>query len=204
MAKPRPHNHNSTDVMNRIFPYEMSDYLKGDHGSRFRLILMYEEASQGLKALRSFRRVARDLQEEFEFELECWSFKELDRRLDCEMAVRKAANADMVIVSAHAGTGLPDGLKCWFDHFLVKRRNPPHALVEMLDDGRGHLAATGCMHPYLKQVAEDTGMDFFCRETSEVKTGTQVSLKDRERKVGPVLETILGSSHVANRWGLNE
>jgi hypothetical protein len=92
-----------------------------------------------------------------------WTFGVLASASLRQAAVNQAAAADIVIVAAREGPGLPESVKDWISLWLAtgEYHHRRRALVALLEpDPEQHGASQG-MLAQLKQLAEADGVDFF-------------------------------------------
>jgi hypothetical protein len=81
------------------------------------------------------------------------------------MAAMEVADAGMVIVSAHGGPQIPDGVKNWLQLWLNRRLGGECALVELLDK-QCDSSGSWPIHGLLQTVAREEHLDFFSHHFS--------------------------------------
>ena len=134
--------------------------LEVDSSSQFKVVMLFEDFATGVRAKSTMDRVIENLESHFPFEIKFWRFDLLELLHFREMAATEVADADMVIVSAHGGPQIPDGVKNWLQLWLNRRLGGECALVELLDnqcDGSGSWP----IHDLLETIARKAHLDFF-------------------------------------------
>lgn len=134
--------------------------LEGDLSSQFKVVMLFEDFATGVCAKSTMDRVIENLESHFPFEIKFWRFDLLELLHFREMAATEAADADMVIVSAHGGPQIPDGVKNWLQLWLNRRLGGECALVELLDNQYGS-SGSWPIHGLLQTVASKAHLDFF-------------------------------------------
>jgi hypothetical protein len=122
--------------------------------------MLFEDFATGIHAKATMERVIENLEAHFPFETKFWRFDLLDLLHFREMAATDAADADMVIVSAHGGPEIPDSVKDWMQLWLNRRSGGECALVELLDS-QGDSSGSWPIHGFLQNVARKAHLDFF-------------------------------------------
>jgi hypothetical protein len=122
-------------------------------GPKFKVVIVYEDFSTGVRAKATMDRVMERLGEGAPFEIKLWWFDILDTPEFRGMAAEDAADADMVIVSAHGRAALPEGLKEWMELWLIRREAGECALVELFNS-QSDRAQSRPIHSYLQDIAQ--------------------------------------------------
>ena len=94
-----------------------------------------------------------------------WNFDVLTIAALRPLAAAETALADMVVVAARAGPGLPAEVIEWMSLWLAAGEHRCRALVALLDSGAARDRAAGGILAQLKKVAELGQMDFFAKGT---------------------------------------
>ena len=129
------------------------------------VVLAYEDFPTGLHALRTFELLFLESNQCPNFDTQnLWKFDLLGISKLREIAVIEAANADLVIISAHGLGELPPPVKQWMDGWVNARQPGPGALVAMLDGAGWESASRFAMEPYLEDCALRAGMDYFIQK----------------------------------------
>ncbi|MEO8429703.1 MAG: hypothetical protein ABI651_21655 [Verrucomicrobiota bacterium] len=122
-------------------------------------------------------------------------------------ATAAATQADMVIVSAHAGGKLPSTVETWIGDWTAKRSPKPGALVGLVGTVEDPIPRLTPWHNYLKNVAQRVGMDYLHQEMVAPTGGEYESIENfvkRTEQKTPLMEEILQRQHSMRHWGINE
>jgi hypothetical protein len=106
-----------------------------------------------------------DLLNQFGNNAAWWSFEALASVRLRQVAASAAARADLIILAAQEGPGLPEAVMEWISHWLAIKECCPQALVALLDAELGGDRTSGRVLAQLKDVAELGGLDFFTEGT---------------------------------------
>ena len=136
------------------------DDIRLETRSNFKVVMLFEDFATGVRAKATTDRVIENLEAHFPFEIKFWRFDLLELLQFCEIATTQAADADMVIVSAHGGPQVPDCIKNWLQLWLNRRLGGACALVELLDT-HGDGSGSWPIHSFLQIVARKANLDFF-------------------------------------------
>jgi hypothetical protein len=124
------------------------------------IAIIYKDAASRDDAEKLCRRLARNLEADFQFCLKWWRFETLGDSRVAEAAATAAASADLVIVSTRAGRDLPRKVKEWMQSCLKNRKPQDAALVALVrmakDFKRGAMPVLG----FLSSIAQLARMDY--------------------------------------------
>jgi hypothetical protein len=136
--------------------------------SILKIIIVHENLIGGIAAVAVLRRLVAQLEAELEIksgawqiDSNVWKFEMMRDPELCAQAAAEAAEADMMIISV-GGAGLPARVGDWLESVLPMKDGRPAALVALLDrenDASGEPPRSGA---YLRRLAEQHGLDFFC------------------------------------------
>ena len=92
-----------------------------------------------------------------------WTFGVLASASLRQLAASEAAAADMVIIAAREGPGLPEGVKEWISLWLATGEYHPRrrAMVALLEPDKKQSGASRGVLSELKHLAEADDVDFF-------------------------------------------
>src|SRR5687768_14854731 len=96
------------------------------------VVVAFQDAAAGKHAEAFYEHLKQTLGGEFEFTRYQWSFALLQDAGVRDAAAHDAATADIVIISTHGDTELPEHVDCWFQGW-VGRNTSPMALVGLFD-----------------------------------------------------------------------
>ena len=176
----------------------------------FKIVVAYEDFLSGIRARDMSEKLAHRLKTEFAINSDLWKFDLLMGRLLREQAADAASEADMIIISAGAGTELPAHVKGWVERWSMQKRNRLSVLIALLhqEEEPPENQIPPLCH-YLRQVAEKAGMDFFCKTGTgdghrldfEFTVGT---METQPEKTKAALEEILYQDSAGPGWSTAE
>jgi hypothetical protein len=126
----------------------------------FNSVLLYEDSNSGERAWEFYEKLSRKFQGDFEFRHLMWSFSVLRDSQTLRLAVKSAADANLIILSLSGHAGLPPSVKNWVQRWSSLARGRNAAVVSLLDDNK-NADATAEMHAYLRQLLGSRKIDFF-------------------------------------------
>lgn len=172
------------------------------HG-RFLAVIVYEDEATFLRA----DTICHDLIREFhDAELDCFwvAFRGLANAMLARDAAEKAAEADLIVFSAHAGPRLPEQVEQWIESWLPHKNleeTALAALVGLATDGKKGVTP---IHTYLQEVAARRHMDFIPQVIAADTQGPG-SAGERPPDAYEIRSTfVLTQRLVPQHWGLNE
>ena len=127
-----------------------------------------------------------------EFDLSWWSFEKLKQLESAADAARKAADADLIILSVRPEGDLPLETEAWIEHWLSQRSDREGALVGLL--GPCASAELADKHVFLRRIARRARLDYLTQlpETIGYPMPDSIdSYTDRAQRVTGVLDEIL-------------
>jgi hypothetical protein len=128
-----------------------------------KVVVVYEDMETGHRAMKICNHLHQFQGAEEQFRLSLWNYAIFRLPELRDLAAYDAAPAALIIVSTHGQGDVPQEVQDWFDLWLQRRIPQESALVAILDappDG------DQCLSPiqvFLKKVADQAGMDFFCQ-----------------------------------------
>jgi hypothetical protein len=157
------------------------------------VLLVYDCVRSGERAKELCDRVGERLPPELELNLSPWGLSVLQDPSLARLAAPVAARADLLIVAVDGATALPMTVQNWIRKHASGARRAGRALVAQL---HGILRMNQELAPAyncLKQLAIDTGMDFFSQvaESADVELTFWIeAIHRRARMTSPVFEGI--------------
>jgi hypothetical protein len=144
----------------------LNDRLPGgeqlNHRLTFNVVIAYEDFITGNHALNIVNRLFPGWGQSPSFSTQnVWRFDLLEITKFRETAAAEAANADMVLISAHDPKSLPTAVKRWLEVWIKNRAQNPGAFVVLVDDTRRQGMRELWAESYLQMCAIRAGMDFF-------------------------------------------
>jgi hypothetical protein len=174
------------------------------------IVIAYEDFETGKRAKETLDLLAHHLGSACHLANQMWKFEVLTIPKLREIALRDAAQADIVIVSCH-GNDLPDHVKNWIEAGLEQSANLL-ALVGLVDDpSDASPIPSASARKYLATVARRARIEFFAQPRRQ-----QVFFQDPERLpsrqqnaelaqlVWSPFESIAQREVSSPRWGINE
>ena len=129
-----------------------------------RIVIAYDKFSDGVRAWELSERLASPFREDFQVDCDLWKF---DSLRDASAQVRQASldavmEADMVMIAAGGLEDLPVDVRTWIEGWPPRLEEPCAALVASVGPEVQSSASYSPMSAYLRQRAEESGMEFFC------------------------------------------
>lgn len=147
--------------------------------SLLKIVIVHGDLITGIHAAAVLRRLAAGLDAEFEIKSDewridsgVWKFEMLHDPELWEQAASEAVEADMIIISA-GGDELPVCVEQWIESVLPLKAGGPAALVALLDQSDEASGGPLRLEVYLRRLAEQFGLDFFCNtedQTPRIKS----------------------------------
>jgi hypothetical protein len=170
----------------------------------FSVAVVYEDREMRDRALAVCRHMEAQAGGEIEFSYSWWKFEFLqDSELSGE-AANAATMADMLVVSAQAGRGLPSAFTEWVETWLPRRGQQESVLVALIDPQNDPMSDAAI--EYLRGVANRGRMDYLAKPLvspsapSNQRTDTALSVQTRTPPPVDHLKPVRPPSH----WGINE
>jgi hypothetical protein len=158
------------------------------------VIVIYDDRSAALLAMKFFSELVREFGDEFEFHCEFRRFDWLDLPKVSAAAVLDGSVADLLIVSARCGADLPAPVKDWLNRCIAEKTPGSAGLVAMLESLRSWNDMQCRTPQFLRRGANGGGLAFFLHEVDlpEVRPElTSNDVQERANTVSSVLEGIL-------------
>ena len=171
------------------------------------VFVLYEDVTARNRAIRICDHLRLKFEPELCFDFSWWKFLFLEERTLAAFASKKASEADMIIVSAHAGGEFPWAVEHWMESWVSRRTVWPSVLVPLIGSANEQADEVTPRHLYLKRVAQRAGMDFLPHKaTDPSREGSEsiVEISRRAETRTPVMENILNRYHSPDHWGINE
>jgi hypothetical protein len=142
-------------------------------GSPLNVALIYEDAQTREWAREAYERVTK-LAEEQGVRPTWWNLDNLGEPGVLAAAVSTAMRADVIVLAARAGEGMPLAFYTWINAWLPNRFFSGGALVALLGKTQHSGARRARLGEYLREVARQGRMNFVL-ETRKLETGTNGS-----------------------------
>lgn len=173
----------------------------------FSVVVMYADRATRERAIRVCDHMALELSREFDFDFSWWKFDYLRDAKVAKLGAAAAAQADMIIFSAHADGELPATVTSWIESWVSKRDDRPSALVALIGTMEDPQKGLTPAHFYLRNVAQRAKMDYLPHAMvplSDAQYGSVESILRRAETTTPFLQEILNHTAPTTHWGINE
>jgi len=131
-----------------------------------RVLVAYEDFAAGTRAMAMLNRVESQSGEPGELTHMMWRFDVVADADFFELAVKEALKADIIVIAAREGKGLPQRIKDWIARWLLMKQSRPLALVATLDYRPVKASSEAPVLPYLAKLASFGKMQFFANGSS--------------------------------------
>ncbi len=136
-----------------------------------------------------------------------WNFECLQDMDLREQALTASVDADIILIAAGSQPYLPAWVRTWIESALGKKQGRPSAMVAMFC-ARQEPPATS-LYPigYLRQLAEQHGVDFFCNLDRRPQPGdadSKAVFNPRFESDSELLQDASVGDFEMRRWGINE
>lgn len=171
------------------------------------VLLIYEDLSTGLRARRAFEEAVQRIEMPADFKVDLWRFDLLWESALREAALKQAAKAGVLVISAHGRTELPATVQVWLSQWLERKDDQPCALVLSLDQEIEGTPSAKRILDFLQARAREVGVEVFAHFGTAPEPGwdlTVESLRHRADTRTAILDDILRRPQPHSHWGLNE
>jgi hypothetical protein len=129
--------------------------------NNMRVLIAYEDFAAGNRAMAILKRIGRQCGGPGRLIHMMWRFDVLSDSSFLELAVSEALAADIIVIAARDGQGLPQKVRHWIARWFLMKEDRPLALLAALDHNRVQGSGTGHILPYLAKLAHCGRMQFF-------------------------------------------
>jgi hypothetical protein len=171
----------------------------------FSVVVLYEDRETRDRVLDASRHMEAQVGDEIALKFSWWKFDFLNDSRLAEQAAQATILADMLLVSAHPGHGLPLAFSDWVETWLPRRGYRESVLVALIGSEHDSLNDAACQ--YLRTVAARAQMDYLAKPfvfSSNTMENLNDSLLHRAETKTPVLDDILSQTRPPSHWGINE
>jgi hypothetical protein len=170
----------------------------------FNVVIAYEDFETGKHAMKTYDFLVEHLGQDCQFSNQMWKFDVLSIPKLREIAANDAAQADIIMVSCHGESELPNHVLQWIDSWVSAEGNPI-VLVALFDS---EPAFGFGVRARLADAAKRAGIEFFAqpdewpgRDQSSHRFTTPMN--HRGSKMIPTLADAV-HRQITPRWGINE
>ena len=158
----------------------------------FNVSIVYDERSAATRAMNVFTGLRRRFGDEFDFQCDLWRFDVLELPETLAAALVAGEAADLIIISAHCDSGLPAGVRDWFEQCIAMKAPGSAALVGLLEPPCRSVDVRCPTRRFLQNAADRSLMDFFLHEVDLPRTNPGLTNEEVQ------------NIHPVRRWGINE
>jgi hypothetical protein len=174
---------------------------------RLDVMILYEDLGTGLRAKRSLDLLPNPLPARAQLSTKLWRIGLLADPLLGEQAALEAAAADVVILSVHGRSALPDDTRAWLRRWLGHKAERPCALGVLLDPEQVSQGSDNPVIAYVQQFAAAAGVDLFYGFSQAPATeldSAMAEINERAHRATTLLEDMLQRTQSHREWGINE
>ena len=132
-----------------------------------KIVIASEDARNAARARELSEQLVRELKPAMEITSEVWRFNFLRHEDVRNVASASVAEADIVVIAAHADGELPECVKMWIEDWVPLTRDGPTVLVALLDRSVEIPGNSASLGAFLRHIARRTGMDFYLKAGDE-------------------------------------
>jgi hypothetical protein len=136
------------------------DPLRSEAESVCSVVVVYEDHPTRDRAMSVCEHLARAFREQVEFDVSWWKFRYLVDPELAQAAARDAADADVIIVAAHADCEVTVGVRDWMETWAVHRAGRDGALVALVEGEVFPAPEVKPLEAYLRALALRARIDF--------------------------------------------
>jgi hypothetical protein len=131
----------------------------GETSKHLYALAVAEDIATHHRAIAACRELTTLLGHDCEVIRHVWLLSELRFPELKAIAADEAFAADLIILSIHRDTELPDEIREWVDLWLERTRARPAVVLALLDDAFDQDDPSKPMHPYLEEVARKGNLE---------------------------------------------
>ena len=127
----------------------------------FNVVIAYDNVAAGQRAMRLLSYLRREHGESIRFQPQPWRFDLLGHPDWRQFAVADALKADLLIISASGGSGLPTAIRSWITACFARKRGANAAVVGLCGSEGKMDDADSPRLQFLQSAAREAGLEFF-------------------------------------------
>ena len=158
------------------------------------IVVVYEDSAARERAVGFCDQLVGRFWEQFEFEVNWWSFNLLGQVESAREAAEKAAQADLIVFSTTPEGDFPTAVKQWIEGWLGRRGDREGLLAGLLEPAPRTGLRQGAKHHCLRKAAHRADMDYLTQLPPDISRAIPDSLdsySSRADQVSSVLNDIL-------------
>lgn len=171
------------------------------------IVVLFADVVMARRSLRIYNDLIDQFAPDCVFNASWWQFDRLQRPEWSEAASHAAAEADIVMVAAHADDALPDVVKAWMHMTLGQSAKPDRLLIGLLGATTTLDRGESPVDRYLQTAAQEAGMEYLLHWSafpSRMSNGSLEDIASRAQAVTPVLAEILAHPMAIPHGGIND
>ena len=169
-----------------------SCFVEGEGKVEWLVTILYGDDRSREEARRFCDKLIERFWRQHRFEVQWYSFDELEQTKAAKMAAQNASRSNLMIFAARPEVEIPFGVREWVEVWLEQRGEREGALVGLF--GPEEKANAAAKHIYFREVAHRAGMDYLTQvpETISEPIPDSIEAYDaRANRVTSVLSEIL-------------
>jgi hypothetical protein len=177
---------------------------EADAPADFNVVIAYEDFETGKHAKKTYDFLVEHLGDECRFNNQMWKFDVLGVSKLREMAAKDAAEADIIIVSAHGNSDLPSEVKAWMELWITE----PSRAIALVGLFGAQEYLSNPARGFLARAARRAGIEFFSqpglwpeRENAEEHGFGPWA---QNGKTFSLLADMVQRDREVSHWGINE
>jgi len=192
--------------MQNKFPPGLMLPMEQQNNPAFNVVIAYENAAAGLRAMRIFSKLADDHRGELAFQTQIWRFDVLDDPVWRKKAEKDAMKADMLVISIESEAELPASVQGWLTAYQSQKSRGSRAVVALFGTEEDGGDANSLRLKLVKRSAEEAGLYFFAPlPHHKTNLGSDIESLDPSLGVTNGNSYDLGDqSEGYQHWGINE
>lgn len=170
------------------------------------VVTAYEDFATGQRAIETYSNLVLRLGHEFQFRTNMWKFEVLQQPKLLEMAVQDALDAQIIIVSTHGESELPQPVQDWIQKWSAQRAGDACALVALFDCVIPDRLEVRSIRSHLSRVARAGQMDFFSQpdeSPAPARSGLNGEAADAPKRKWSI-DGLLAREMASSRWEMDE
>jgi hypothetical protein len=167
-------------------------------------MILYEDFQTGLRANSLLERVIDQLELPANSEVELLRFDLLQDSNLRNSTAQAAARSELIIFSAHNGTGVTQEVEKWIKEWLAKKEEGPCAFVVLLDGQQKSRTETATVSEHLQKIGKRDGVEFFCHYDEQDLPEIEPTPIPSAGVPTHLLEESRWHTEAARGWGIND
>lgn len=188
-------------------PVPKGEEISTEVATPLNIVVVFADTMLAKKSTQIYNDLIEQFAPDCVFNASWWKFDRLLQPHLFETARHTAAEADIVIVAAHAREDLPEAVKGCIDLSLHKATKQDRLLIALLGVSTDERPVDSAANQFLRTAAQEAGMEYLQRWValpSQMSDGSLENIEHRARAVTPVLAQILAQAAAVPHGGIND